>query len=156
MRQILIPACQTRRSADGRYSVELPPGAREQFQTFMGYCFEKHNGFWSLKGTAPRKRRSLGPKSQNKHINGHIQQICSELGISFDETKLFVKSQAVDMGYPILEDEKGMPVRHPFFGWVMGISEADADVHEAKILIDAAHMVAAQHGIALIEEEVAA
>ena len=91
----------------------------------------------------PRKLRSTGERSQNHHLNGHIQQICVETGNDFAAVKAVVKQMAVSMGYPF----------RTFRGMVVPYSESEASVQECAILIEAVHMLAAELGINLKETE---
>ena len=86
--------------------------------------------------------RTTGPRSQNKHLNGHVQQIAQETGEDFDEVKREIKRRARKRGYPWLVGE---------FGQEKAKSEALATVEECGMLIDEAHEVAAFLNIALIE-----
>lgn len=92
----------------------------------------------------PRKARTTGEKSQNHHLNGHVQQIARETGNSFDVVKAYIKREAVGQGYPF----ETLPS-----GDIMPISEADTDTSACAIAIDTAHRIAAEWGINLIEEE---
>lgn len=89
------------------------------------------------------KPKSTGPNSQNSHFHGHVQQICSETGNSFDTVKMHLKTLALDRGYgfEVLPD-----------GAVWPKSVADATSWEAAILIETAHQFAAEWNIRLIEE----
>ena len=90
-----------------------------------------------------RKPRTTGEYSQNHHLNGHIQQIAVETGNDFSAVKAVVKQMAVSMGYPF-RTLKGM---------VIPYSESEASTVECAILIEAAHMLAAEQGIILRETE---
>ena len=91
----------------------------------------------------PRKLRTTGERSQNHHLNGHIQQICIETGNDFAAVKAVIKQMAVSMGYPF----------RTFRGMVIPYSEAESSVQECAILIEAVHMLAAELGINLKETE---
>jgi len=99
-----------------------------------------------------KKKRSVGYKSQNHHLNGHIQQIAMCTGQPFDDIKKYVKQQAVSMGYPMLE-RFGQPVRD-LWGNVQGISESDSTSDQCALLIEATHQLAAELGIILQEEDI--
>lgn len=101
---------------------------------------------------AEKKRRSVGYKSQNHHLNGHIQQIAMCTGQPFDDIKKYVKQMAIDMGYPMLM-RFGQPVRD-LWGNVQGISEADSTTDQCALLIEATHRLAAELGIILQEEDI--
>ena len=92
----------------------------------------------------PRKLRTTGERSQNHHLNGHIQQICIETGNDFAAVKAVIKQMAVSMGYPF----------RTFRGMVIPYSEAESSVQECAILIEAVHRLAAEEGILLKETEI--
>lgn len=99
-----------------------------------------------------KRRRSTGYKSQNHHLNGHIQQIAMSTGQPFEDIKKYVKQMAIDMGYPMLM-RFGQPVRD-LWGNVMGISEADSTTDQCALLIESAHRLASELGIILQEEDI--
>jgi len=100
---------------------------------------------------AQTKTRTTGERSQNHHLNGHIQQICEETGNDFQDVKEYIKSKAVSMGYPMLII-KGQVVVNPY-GEPRGISEADSSTSECALLIEQTHMLASEYGIILKESE---
>ena len=95
----------------------------------------------AFKASAPRRKRTTGERSQNHHLNGHVQTICVETGNDFDAIKQVVKLRAIAMGYPFTT----------FHGVTVPKSEADASTVECALLIDAVHQLAAEEGIALKE-----
>ena len=90
----------------------------------------------------PRKPRTTGDKSQNHHLNGHIQQICFETGDEFDDVKTEIKRRAIKRGYPSHTDS---------FGNVVPESEANASTVECGYLIEEAHDIAAFCNVRLKE-----
>ena len=90
-----------------------------------------------------RPRRTTGEKSQNHHLNGHVQQIAMETGAGFDDIKSYIKREAVAMGYPFVTLANGD---------ILPKSEADSDTAECALLIESAHVVAADNGIILRED----
>ena len=103
----------------------------------------------------PFRPRTTGYKSQNHALNWIIQTICQETGQDFQTTKEYIKSKAVEMGYPMLTRKKvgagGVTeeVVTDWYGNPRGISEADSSVSECAILIDCAMMVASDLGICI-------
>jgi len=101
----------------------------------------------------PFRPRTTGYKSQNHCFNGILQIICQETGQDFQTTKEYVKSRAVEMGYPMLTKRKvgagGVTeeVVTDWYGNPRGISEADSSVSECAILIECAMMLASELGI---------
>jgi len=110
-----------------------------------------HNGFVTITLENKKKPRSTGPYSQNHHLNGHIQQICEETGDDFHVVKAAVKYAAIKRGYPILEI--GGVIQKDVYGRPKGISESDASADDCRLLIDAAHEIAAFVGIVNLKEE---
>ena len=102
----------------------------------------KEGQFVRLTAEIWRKKRSTGPWSQNHHCNGHCQQISESTGQDFATVKAMAKIQAMDMGYPFTT----------YKDRVIPKSEADCDTAECALLIEAAHMIAADLGIILQEE----
>jgi hypothetical protein len=100
--------------------------------------------FWNVKISRPKRPRTIGYKSQNHHVNGHIQQICIETGNTFSAVKERMKELAIDMGYPV----ETLPDRS-----VKPISESEIDTVQAGYLIDTIHRFADEWGIRLIEED---
>ena len=90
----------------------------------------------------PRKPRTTGDKSQNHHLNGHIQQICQETGDEFDDVKMEIKRRAIKRGYPTRTDS---------FRNVIAESEGNASTVECGYLIEEAHDVAAFCNVKLRE-----
>lgn len=103
----------------------------------------------------PFRPRTTGYKSQNHCLNWIIQVICQETGQDFQTTKEYIKSKAVEMGYPMLTRkrmEKGQMVEEVITDWYgnpRGISEADSSVSECSILIESAMMLATELGIVI-------
>jgi len=100
----------------------------------------------------PKRPRSTGRRSQNTHFNGHVQDICTQLGTDFEDTKLYLKRYALSMGYPFMRDEAGEIVYSLTDNEPLPAHERDASSEEAAILIEAAHMFAAEHLITLVED----
>lgn len=113
-------------------------------------CAEKGKRIHVL--VEPEKvKRSTGRGSQNHHLNGHIQQIAVETGQPFEDIKRYIKQQAVGMGYPMLT-RFGKPVTD-LWGNPIGISEADSTTEQCTLLIEQSHMLAAELGIILREDD---
>ena len=98
----------------------------------------------SVKLSKPRKPRTTGYRSQNHHLNGHIQQIAAFTGDSFDDVKRHVKREAIAADYP---------THTTSFGDVEPMSESDASTAECAILIETAHRIASEFDIKLKEFE---
>ena len=118
-------------------------GLRKRFCGALAQCFKKNGGYALVAVQPPVRPRSTGQGSQNHHVNGHIGQIAEETGMPFDMVKLAVKSIAIGMGYPF---ETIGPV-------AVAKSEALCSTEECGILIEAAHVLAADLRIILREAE---
>ena len=97
------------------------------------------------------KKRSTGVGSQNHHLNGHIQQIAAYTGQPFADVKKYIKQQAISMGYP-MEERFGNPIMD-LWGNPIGISEAESTTAQCALLIEQTHILAAELGIILMENE---
>jgi hypothetical protein len=91
----------------------------------------------------PFKHRSTGYKSQNHRINGFVMQLANHTGYSFDELKYWIKQQSMSEGYP----SKYAPN-----GDLMPISESEASVQDAIILIGTIERIAAELNFVLKEK----
>ena len=137
-----LPAVQRLRTGShAAISFELPIPYRAVFWAMVE---KAKTDFWNVKISRPKCPRTVGYKSQNHHINGHVQQICIETGNSFSAVKERMKELAIDRGYPkeTLLD-----------GSVKPKSEADIDTVEAGYLIDTIHQFCAEWNIRLIEDD---
>jgi hypothetical protein len=118
------------------------PGARENIKRELGKCRDKNNGYVLVTLQPPKRPRTTGKESQNAHLNGHVMQICNETGNDYDSVKNAVKMLAVEsMGYPY----------KTIGGQIVPQRERDASVDECALLIEAAHILAADLGIILQE-----
>ncbi len=124
----------------------------EQLRLYLDLIRAKHAGYCTITLDTPHKPRTTGERSQNRHLNGHVQQIAQETGNDFEVVKLAVKYKAISMGYPIMYGADGKPVKD-IFGNVTGISEADSSTEQCAILIEAVHMVAAEAEVFLKETD---
>lgn len=123
----------------------IPPadeGANILIKRELKKCRDKHNDFVLVTLQPPKRPRTTGKDSQNHHLNGHIMQICNETQNSYEAIKYCVKMLAVEeMGYPYeLID-----------GYIFPKPERECSTDECALLIEAAHVWAAHHGIILQE-----
>ena len=125
--------------------VFIPPAdafAQENIRRELKKCRDRFNDYVLITMQPPKKPRSTGPGSQSHHLNGHIQQIANQTGLSFELVKYCIKMLAVEeMDYPHAVVD----------GHVWPQSEADCSSGECALLIEAAHVWAARHGIKLEE-----
>ena len=128
----------------GRIAFEPPAdsGAQEAIKRELRKCRDKHNDYVLVTIQPPRKPRTTGEHSQNHHLNGHIMQICNETGNSYDVIKYCVKMIAVEqMGYPY----------KTIAGHIVPQPESESSTDECALLIEAAHILAADLEIILQE-----
>lgn len=123
----------------------IPPadeGANVLIKRELKKCRDKHNNFVLVPLQPPKRPRTTGKNSQNHHLNGHIMQICNETQNSYEAIKYCIKMLAVEeMGYPYeLID-----------GHIFPKPERECSTDECALLIEAAHVWAAHHGIILQE-----
>ena len=128
----------------GHIAFDLPQdaGAREAIRRELERCKNKNNDYVLVTMQPPKRPRTTGEGSQNHHLNGHIMQICNETGNNYDVIKYCVKMIAVEqMGYPYKTI-----ARH-----IVPQPESESSTDECALLIEAAHILAADLGIILQE-----
>ena len=128
----------------GRIAFEPPAdkAADANIKHELRKCRDKYGDYVLVTMQPPKRPRTTGEGSQNHHLNGHIMQICNEMGNSYEAIKYCVKMLAVEeMGYPyeIID------------GHIWPKAERESSTDECAKLIEAAHVWAAQHGIILQE-----
>ena len=128
----------------GRIAFEPPAddGANANIKHELRKCRDKHNDYVLVTLQPPKKPRTTGEGSQNHHLNGHIMQICNETCAGYSAVKDEIKRIAVeDMGYPY----------EIINGHIHPKGESDSSTDECALLIEAAHVLAADLGIILQE-----
>lgn len=128
----------------GRIAFEPPAddGANANIKHELRKCRDKYNDYVLVTLQPPKKPRTTGEGSQNHHLNGHIMQICNETGNSYDVIKYCVKMIAVEqLGYPY----------KTIAGHIVPQPESESSTDECALLIEAAHILAAQLSIILQE-----
>lgn len=136
---------------EGQVAFSVPLEYWDHLQAYFKRKDGKHR-LYDVDIVKPTKVRSTGERSQNHHINGHIQQIAMETGNDFEDVKMYAKRRAITMGYPIAENENGEPIYSMMDGMVLGKSESEASVEEAGLLIEAIHQLAAELSIQLWDD----
>lgn len=128
----------------GKIAFEPPAddGANANIKHELRKCRDKYNDYVLVTLQPPKKPRTTGEGSQNHHLNGHIMQICNETNNSYDVIKYCVKMIAVEqMGYPY----------KTIAGHIVPQPESESSTDECALLIEAAHILAADLGIILQE-----
>ena len=128
----------------GHIAFDLPQdaGAREAIRRELERCRDKNNDYVLLTMQPPKRPRTTGEGSQNHHLNGHLMQICNETGQDYETVKYCVKMIAVEqMGYPY----------KTIAGHIVPQPERECSIEECALLIEAAHILAAQLSIILQE-----
>ena len=128
----------------GHIAFDLPQdaGAREAIRRELERCRDKNNDYVLVTLQPPKKPRTTGEGSQNHHLNGHIMQISIETSAGYSAVKDEVKRIAVEtMGYPY----------EIVNGHIHPKGESDSSTDECALLIEAAHVLAADLGIILQE-----
>lgn len=128
----------------GRIAFEPPAdkAADANIKHELTKCRDKYNDYVLVTMQPPKRPRTTGPESQNHHLNGHIMQIVNETSNSYEVVKYCVKMIAVEqMGYP----------SRTIAGHIIPQPESESSTDECALLIEAAHILAAEIGIILIE-----
>ena len=137
-----IPAAHIIKATTREITIALPAVYEDAWAVLARATAVQKSRQVYVKLDKPRKPRTTGYRSQNKHVNGHVMQIARHTGDSFDDVKMHIKREALAAGYPSHTDS---------FGNVVPQSEAYCDTREAGILIETAHRVASFLGVALKE-----
>lgn len=128
----------------GRIAFEPPAddGANANIKHELRKCRDKYNDYVLVTLQPPKKPRTTGEGSQNHHLNGHIMQISNATGQDYETIKYCVKMIAVEqMGYPY----------KTIAGHIVPQPESESSTDECALLIEAAHILAAQLSIILQE-----
>ena len=150
MAKLELGVVKLKNQTSNTYTLNLSQNQKDLCQEMFKNCVDKYGGNIRVVFQTPKRLRSTGERSQNRHLNGHIQQICEDTGNEFDLVKLAVKERAIDMGYPMIYDKNGEP-KKGLFGIRLAKSESEATIEECTLLINAVHLFAAEAGIYLRE-----
>jgi len=151
MNEIIIPATKRLRYPDGIHLFyEIPQENRISYAFWMQQQDSKDIHFDKIVIRKPYKPRTTGDKSQNHHINGHIQQLCIYTGYDFDTLKYYFKKKAIRRGYPF--DSLPITGDRLVDGDPIPWSETRIDIDQAKFLIDEIHQFADENSFVLEEE----
>ena len=116
---------------------------QEALKKVLTSCRDKYNDFVQVTIKPPYRPRTTGKGSQNHHLNGHIIQLCNLTNHSYEEIKYCVKMKAVEMlNYPYSMID----------GYILPKGESECNTEECAKLIEAAHILAAEWGFILKEE----
>ena len=143
MNEIVIVAAKRLKFDGVHLYYEIPQYAQSAYSIWVNQQEEKKIDYDKIVIRKPFKARTTGDKSQNHHINGHIQDICIQTGNDFETMKQYLKKKAIRRGYPFDTDPDGDPIP-----W----SESRIDTTQAGYLIDEIHQFADENGYWLKEE----
>ena len=121
---------------------EVPLADRDYFWQQIQ---ESGKEYWNVTVTPWYKRRTTGKRSQNHHFHGHCRQIAVATGNRMKDVEEYVIQQALDLGYP--------EVVNPLTHRLTAKDQTEATTVEFALLIEAAHLVAAELQIVLIERD---
>lgn len=148
--KLTVPSARRiRTGARSLMTVQIPPEYEAGYAEIIRQCSK--DDMIRLEISKPKKSRTTGERSQNHHINGHIQQICMETGNDFEDVKLAAKRRAFKRGLPYKTKPNGEVVYSMIDGEPVPVSEADMSTVEAGYLIDELHQIAAELDIVLRE-----
>ena len=129
-------------------AIVLPSNLRGEYKRIQDKAEAKNNGYLTLTVENVKRPRTTGERSQNRAINGYIQQICEDTGNDFDDVKMYCKKQAISHGYPMKLRDNGEVVLS-MEGEPIPESETKISVEEASILIETIMQLAGELGIIL-------
>lgn len=110
-------------------------------------------GYLSIDITLPKRPRTTGERSQNRAINGYIQQICEYSGNEFNDVKMYCKNRAMKRGYPWMMTSEGEVIYSLQTGDPMPESETKISVEQASMLIEEIVQLASELNFRLKEHE---
>lgn len=110
-------------------------------------------GYLSIDITLPKRPRTTGERSQNRAINGYIQQICEYTGNEFNDVKMYCKNRAMKRGYPWMMTSEGEVIYSLQTGEPMPESETKISVEQASMLIEEIVQLASELNFRLKEHE---
>lgn len=110
-------------------------------------------GYLSIDITLPKRPRTTGERSQNRAINGYIQQICEYTGNEFNDVKMYCKNRAMKRGYPWMMTSEGEVIYSLQTGDPMPESETKISVEQASMLIEEIVQLASELNFRLKEHE---
>jgi hypothetical protein len=129
-------------------AIVLPSNLRGEYKRLVEKAEAKNGGYLTLTVENVKRPRTTGERSQNRAINGYIQQICEDTGNDFDDVKMYCKRKAISHGYPMKMRENGEIVLS-MEGDPIPESETKISVEEASILIETIMQLAGELGIIL-------
>ena len=116
-------------------------------------ALESKAGYLSIDITLPKRPRTTGERSQNRAINGYIQQICEYTGNEFNDVKMYCKNRAMKRGYPWMMTSEGEVIYSLQTGEPMPESETKISVEQASMLIEEIVQLASELNFRLKEHE---
>ncbi len=125
---------------------ELPAGNTKQaIINVISKCKEKHGDYVQVTIDTPKKPRTQGLNSQNSLWHSQCSQICEFTGESMETVKMYIKEQAVAMGYKT--EYSSLLKKH------IPVSSATVDTVMFGYLVEQAYILAGEFGIVLRELE---
>jgi hypothetical protein len=146
MSDLTIPAakvCKATKDSTEYAIYRLPDIFKDHYWAMVKHLEKQGVVYHKVKVGRPFKPRSTGKHSQGNHFNGHVAQLANELGYGFFTMKMYVKRQAIALGWPYETGPDG--AEEPY-------SETDVSSEEINAGIEMCHILATQAGINLVEE----
>ncbi len=131
-------------TADGDLLVVIPAAFRDAARAVVNKCILNHSGFCRISLDRPAKPRTTGRGSQSAHLHGHLQQLAIHFGYDLAEMKLIMKDCVPE--WPVEKRHFGKTVK------LRPVSEATVSTIVESAGIEWCHRVAAEEGIAFVEE----
>ena len=119
----------------------VPDGFAEQFKLLAAEAVRKNRGLLQVTVEVLPRPRTL---KENAYFHVLCGRLASMSGATKEGVKHLAKKRAIEMGYPIATDEKGMPIQDD--DGFEGLSSKECTVEQCAILIEAVKALAAEHG----------
>lgn len=118
----------------------VPAGFLAQYESILEQAL-KGDGMIKVTVTPNYKGRTL---RENAYLHVLCKRLAEMAGGTAEQIKEMAKSRAVELGYPMAKDKKGIPLIGEF--GICGMPSREATIAECALLIEAVHMLAAEHG----------
>jgi len=139
---VIIPNAQILSWSDGRLIVEFPAAFRNAAGDIITRCWKKHHNYAKVGIDIPFRPRSS--RAQGK-LHALLTALAPILEMTFDECKLFVKMEATELGYPMVQKIRFKGTKREYTVSEPQ-SEADASTAQEHMLIITAEKLGAEAG----------
>ncbi len=139
---IIVPNAIVLAWSEGDLHLRVPSAYRPAVGDVVARCWRKHNNYAKVGIDEPFKPRTS--RAQGK-LHALISALAPIIDMTFDDCKLFVKKEATELGYPMVQKTKFKGTKHEYT-YSEPQSEADASTAQEHMLIVTAQKIGAERG----------